>query len=242
MKGDQIDSRSRTELSLQKIGSVLQHVLLLFLVALGPLALSGCTGLVSSASTTGNPPQAPAIQVDSTSINFGNEVVGSSLSQALIITNTGTATLTITQVTETGSAFSVSGFSLPLNVSVGQHITITVAFRPTAVGTASGNISIVSNASGSPASVSLSGTGVAPVHHSVVLSWNASTSTVAGYSVYRSTLSGGPYTRINSSLVAALNYTDSTVQSGTKYYFVTTAVDSSVDESMYSNEVSATVP
>jgi hypothetical protein len=57
------------------------------------------------------------IQVSSSSINFGNEVVGNNLSQALIITNTGTATLTITQVTETGSAFSVSGFSVPLVIS-----------------------------------------------------------------------------------------------------------------------------
>jgi len=48
--------------------------------------------------------------------------------------------------------------------------------------------------------------------------------------------------RINSSLVAVLNYTDSTVQSGTTYYYVTTAVDSSGIESVFSNQVSATIP
>jgi hypothetical protein len=281
-------------------------------------------------------------------MNFGNDVIASKSSQLLIITNTGTATLTITQVNETGAAFSVSGFSLPLNVNAGQQTTITVAFQPTAVGTVSGNISIVSNAptsptsvgltgtgiaatftlsisptslsfgnvttntssapqnvtitntgnssvtisqitlsgagysmtggsapvtltptqnliltiqfsptvagsvngsismasnaSGSPATVSLTGTGVVPVQHSVALSWTASTSTVSGYNVYRGTVSGGPYTKINSSLVTVLTYTDSTVQSGTTYYYVTTAVDSSGNESVDSNQVPASIP
>jgi fibronectin type 3 domain-containing protein len=76
----------------------------------------------------------------------------------------------------------------------------------------------------------------------VALSWNASTSTVAGYNVYRGTVSGGPYAKINSSLVAVLDYTDSTVQSSTTYFYVTTAVDSSGNESGFSNEVSATIP
>jgi fibronectin type 3 domain-containing protein len=123
-----------------------------------------------------------------------------------------------------------------------QNLVLTIQFSPTAAGSVSGSISIVSNASGSPASVSLSGTGVAPVQHTVALSWTASTSTVAGYNVYRGTVSGGPYSKINSSLVATLSYTDSTVQSGTTYYYVTTAVDSSGDESTYSNEVSAPIP
>lgn len=99
--------------------------------------------------------------MSSSSISFGNDVVGSNSSQALVITNTCTATLTITQVAETGSAFSVSGFSVPLNVSVGQQTTITVAFQPTAAGAAFGNISILSNAPNSPTSVGLTGAGIA---------------------------------------------------------------------------------
>jgi len=65
---------------------------------------------------------------------------------------------------------------------------------------------------------------------------------VSGYNVYRSTVSGSGYTKINSSLVALLTYTDSTVQSGTTYFYVTTAVDSSGSESVHSNEVSAAIP
>jgi carboxypeptidase family protein len=78
--------------------------------------------------------------------------------------------------------------------------------------------------------------------HSVALSWTASTSTVSGYNVYRTTISGTPYTLVNSSLVTALAYTDTTVQSGTTYYYVTTAVDASGVESVFSNQASAPIP
>jgi fibronectin type 3 domain-containing protein len=78
--------------------------------------------------------------------------------------------------------------------------------------------------------------------YSVALSWTASTSSVTGYNVYRSTVSGTEYAKINPSLVAALAYTDSTVQNGTTYYYVTTAVDASGIESVYSNPASAVIP
>jgi fibronectin type 3 domain-containing protein len=43
-------------------------------------------------------------------------------------------------------------------------------------------------------------------------------------------------------LVTQTAYTDTTVQAGQTYYYVTTAVDSSGNESTYSNEVQAVVP
>jgi hypothetical protein len=43
-------------LSLRRIRGLLQRSVLLFVVALAPAVLSGCSGLVSGASTTGNPP------------------------------------------------------------------------------------------------------------------------------------------------------------------------------------------
>ncbi|HEY4978235.1 MAG TPA: hypothetical protein VII25_03635 [Candidatus Acidoferrum sp.] len=100
----------------------------------------------------------------------------------------------------------------------------------------------MSNATGSPASVTLSGTGVAATSHTVALNWNASTSTVSGYNVYRSTTSGSGYAKLNSSLVGGLSYTDSTVQNGLTYYYVTTAVDGSGAESTNSNEAQAIIP
>jgi hypothetical protein len=77
----------------------------------------------------------------------------------------------------------------------------------------------------------------------VLLSWTASTSPgVIGYNAYRSTTSGGPYGKINSSLITTTSYSDGTVQSGLTYFYVTTAVDSQGQESVYSNQATATVP
>lgn len=78
---------------------------------------------------------------------------------------------------------------------------------------------------------------------SVLLNWVASISpNVAGYRVYRSTVKGGPYNLIAPNLVAAVNYTDSTVQLGQTYYYVVTAVDSNNNASVYSNEAAALIP
>jgi hypothetical protein len=93
---------------------------------------------------------------------------------------------------------------------------------------------------------SLNGTcaiGNVPASHSSTLNWVASTSSnVTGYNIYRGTASGGPYTRVNSTLVAAVTYTDGTVQAGQTYFYVVTAVDSNSNESAYSNQAQATIP
>jgi hypothetical protein len=79
--------------------------------------------------------------------------------------------------------------------------------------------------------------------HYVLLSWTASASSdVVGYNVYRGSMSGGPYTIVNPSLVAGTTFTDSTVAAGQTYYYVCTAVDSSNNQSTYSDEAAATVP
>jgi hypothetical protein len=79
--------------------------------------------------------------------------------------------------------------------------------------------------------------------HLVSLNWIASTSpNIAGYNVYRGATTGGPYTQINSALVPTVSYTDSNVTAGQTYYYVTTAVNTSNEQSVYSNEASASVP
>ena len=85
-------------------------------------------------------------------------------------------------------------------------------------------------------------TAAPPPTHSVLLSWDASTSTVAGYNVYRSTVSGSGFTKLNLSLITTLTYTDTTVQNGTTYFYVARAVDSSGNESVDSTQASPTIP
>jgi fibronectin type 3 domain-containing protein len=75
--------------------------------------------------------------------------------------------------------------------------------------------------------------------HVVALNWAAS-SLATGYKVYRGTASGGPYTLLQS-LGAVTNFTDTTVASGQTYYYVVTAVNSSNQESSYSNQAQAVI-
>jgi fibronectin type 3 domain-containing protein len=84
--------------------------------------------------------------------------------------------------------------------------------------------------------------GTASTAHSVTLNWTASTSVVVGYNIYRAAQSGGPYTKLNSSLVHATNYTDTTVQAGRTYLYVVTATDAQGHESEFSNKIQAMVP
>lgn len=91
-------------------------------------------------------------------------------------------------------------------------------------------------------SIPMSGTGVTAVAHSVDLDWIASASTVSGYRVYRGTVTGGPYTLVTSSLVPSTSFADSSVTSGSSYFYVVTAVDASNNESAFSNQAVATIP
>jgi fibronectin type 3 domain-containing protein len=59
--------------------------------------------------------------------------------------------------------------------------------------------------------------------------------------LYRGNASGGPYSLLTSGL-SSTTYTDSNVLSGSSYYYVTTAVDSSGLESGYSGEAKAVIP
>ncbi len=93
--------------------------------------------------------------------------------------------------------YTVSGVSAGLVLTPGQSAALDVTFTPSAAGNLAGGITVTSNATNSPAIVSLNGSGTQTVSHSAALSWDASPSVVAGYNVYRSALSGGPYSKLN---------------------------------------------
>jgi fibronectin type 3 domain-containing protein len=81
--------------------------------------------------------------------------------------------------------------------------------------------------------------------HRVIFTWYPSVPAdgvpIAGYNVYRSTTSGGPYVKIGSR-VPDVTYTDSLLRNETTYFYVVTAVDEHNRESQYSNEVRAVIP
>ena len=174
------------------------------------------------------------------SMSFGSVTIGTMQTQSGSLTASG-GSVTVSSSSSSNSAFTLGGFTLPMMLAAGQSLPFTVTFAPTATGMSSANISFFTSNSTS-ALETASGSG-ATIQHNVDLSWNASTSTtISGYNVYRGTVSGGPYSRINSALDSALSYIDSTVQSGQTYYYVTTAIDSSGVESSYSSQVQALIP
>jgi Tol biopolymer transport system component/subtilase family serine protease len=58
----------------------------------------------------------------------------------------------------------------------------------------------------------------------------------AGYNLYRSSTSGGPYVKVNASLITEKSYVDIGLTNGVPYFYIVVAVDSLGNESLYSDE------
>jgi hypothetical protein len=197
----------------------------------GVIALSG-SGVAATEILT----------LSTSSMNFGNVNAGSSSTQTETIPTAGNSNVQISQIAASGAGYSLSGASAPVTLTPTQSLTFSIIFSPTGVGSQSGSVTVTSNATGSPSTISLTGSGVSATPHTVSLSWTASTSTVSGYNIYRSTTNGSGYAKLNGALVSAVSYTDTTVVNGLTYYYVTTAVDSSGTESVNSNQAQAIIP
>src|SRR5262249_29577849 len=156
--------------------------------------------------------------------------------------------LTISGITVAGlGATSISSGLSKSTIAPGQTATLNVTFAPKSAQLMKGSVKISSNATNSPTVITLNGTAVSQTSsspgapHSVLLSWNPSTSSdVVGYNVYRAT-PGTAYALVYSAM-NGLNCTDGTVQAGQTYTYVVTAVDSVGDESAYSAPVTAAIP
>lgn len=218
-----------------------------------PQTVGSVSGSASVVSNLANSPTAVALSgtgvsspvgilnVSPASVSFGNVNVGSSASQNLTLSNSGTATVNVQSISVTGLGFNIST-ATPFTLSAGKSTSVAVTFTPQTTGTANGTATFTSDAGNSPAAASLSGNGTTASAHTVGLTWNASSSVVVGYNVYRGSQTGGPYQKVNNTLQSALGFTDSSVSSGQTYFYVVTAVDSTGAESAFSNEASAVIP
>lgn len=182
------------------------------------------------------------LNASATSLSFGNVNIGSSSTLNVTLTSAGNSSVTISNISISGAGFTAGGASTGLILAAGQTATLSATFTPATAVAVTGSVTVTSNATNSPVTITLSGTGVQPVIHSVLLSWTASTSTVSGYNTYRGTVSGGPYAKMNSTTDLITSYTDPNALSGQTYFYVVTAVDLTNAESVYSSEVSATIP
>jgi len=224
-------------------------------VTFAPSSSGNASGAVTFTSNASNPTLTVSLSGSGTavvgqlsvtpaSLDLGSVVVGTSGSTSASLSASG-ASVTVTAASSSSAQFGLSGLSLPVTIPAGQSIPFSVTFTPQATGTVNASLSFTSNASPSSTTVALSGTGAPVPVHSVSLSWQASSSSnVVGYNIYRALFASscGTYSKINSTVNTTTSYTDSSVTDGTTYCYATTAVNSSSEESAYSNIATAQIP
>jgi Putative Ig domain/Abnormal spindle-like microcephaly-assoc'd, ASPM-SPD-2-Hydin len=122
--------------------------------SLSQTATQALTLTVGSSSTGG-----PAISVTPGNLAFGSVIINSSGKSSLAISNTGSASLSITAANVTGSSAFSTSMSVPMTVAAGSSETIPVQFAPSTSGSVTGSLSLVSNAPTSPTTIALTGSG-----------------------------------------------------------------------------------
>ena len=190
-------------------------------------------------------PSAPMLTVNATSVSFGSVPVSTSSTQSVTLASTGSEPVTVSSVSVTGTGFSISGATFPVTLAPGQSVVLSVAFAPSASGSQTGQLTVVSNSASTPTNaISLTGTGVVAAH-SVTLTWDAPVSSpdpVAGYNVYRTASGGTSYQLLNTGIETLTTYVDYAVQSGLTYTYIVRSVDAQGVESAPSNTTTATIP
>ncbi len=200
-------------------------------------------GLSKTLSLTLNA-MTPTLTLSAASVAFGDVDLNTPATQSVSITSSGTAPVTVTAATLSGTGFSASGVSFPVTLTPGQTSTLNLQFDPKTAGAASGAVTLASNCSMGAMAVSLSGTGMAPASYQVELNWDApesSSDPVAGYHIYRATGTGS-YALMNSSINVPATWTDTNVQAGTTYNYEVKSVDAAGVESSPSNLYTAAIP
>src|SRR5262249_10887249 len=100
----------------------------------------------------------------STSLTFASQLVGStSPAQSVTISNTGSTALQITPFSLSGDFAETDTCHTSSGIAAGQGCSISITFKPTARGVRNGALTVTSNDAASPTTITLSGTGIAPV-------------------------------------------------------------------------------
>jgi hypothetical protein len=134
-------------------------------------ATFGATLLVADSATgspqsvilsgTGTAPLAPAVSLTPSALNFTANTGTTSSAQNVTLSNTGTAALNITGLSITGNG--ASDFNQTNNcgstLAISGSCSISVTFTPASAAKFSATLSVADNASGSPHTTTLTGTG-----------------------------------------------------------------------------------
>lgn len=116
----------------------------------------GAGGTILKTTTGGDPP-APLFSPGTTSIDFGNVLVGENKVDSVVVTNSGTGTLNISQVGSDNSRFHVTPANAILSPAASR--TFYVTFTPVSTGIREGHIIFTTNAAAEPDTVAVQGNG-----------------------------------------------------------------------------------
>jgi hypothetical protein len=93
-------------------------------------------------------------------LQFGKTVLGQLETLPVTMTNSGSTDVTVSEVSVDSSAFSVDGLSLPMTLGADQSFEFQITFTPSALGTATANVILSSDASNKKLDLAVRGTGV----------------------------------------------------------------------------------
>jgi len=121
----------------------------------------------------------PVLNASPASVSFPATIVGdAAASQTVTISNSGTATASISGVSVSGPFTETNNCS---SVAVGSSCTATVGFTPTAAGTNTGSLTVTSNATDSPTTIGLSGSGIGSTTNLALSGTLTASSNASGY-------------------------------------------------------------
>ncbi|MGB3575668.1 MAG: choice-of-anchor D domain-containing protein, partial [Candidatus Sulfotelmatobacter sp.] len=142
-----------------------------FTVTFAPQSTAPASGSVTITSDAPNPTLSmplsgtgvalAALGSSPTSLAFGSVQVGNNQALAETVSNTGGSSLTLSQVGISGTGFTLSGITTPVTLTPGQSASFSVSFTPQSASSASGSLTITSNASNPMLTIPVSGTGTA---------------------------------------------------------------------------------
>jgi len=160
-------------------------------VTFQPTVYGPQTGTLTLTDYASNSPQtvllsgtalAPVVNLSATSLTFAAQTVSiESSPQTITLTNTGNGALTPLKITRNGNFAETNDCAG--SVAAGASCTIKVTFSPAGAGTLTGTLTLTDNASDSPQTVQLSGTGTDFAISSTATSQTVSAGQVANYSV-----------------------------------------------------------
>jgi hypothetical protein len=123
-------------------------------------AARSVTARAQASSIIGPRAEGSGIALFPASLTFGTQTVSTTAPpQFVYVTNTGTAVLALSSITLAGDFTGVNNCGTSL--AVGASCAIAVSFTPAAIGARAGTLSFANDASGSPQTVALTGTGQA---------------------------------------------------------------------------------